>query len=96
MLIIHLQAKQPDTKAATKPTISDRAGMSPAMASPFINFMPSSSASPKMGGMTIRKENWASLALSSPSKRPVAMVLPERFLAWLVIIGEGQQNCCQQ
>ena len=35
-------------------------------------------ASPRMGGMTIRKENCASFSLLLPRRRPVAMVLPER------------------
>ena len=38
----------------------------------------SSRASPRMGGMTMRNENWASFSFLLPSRRPVAMVLPER------------------
>ena len=61
-----------------KPTINDKVGISPAIASPFIIFIPSSSASPNIGGITIRKENCASFALLSPNNKPVAIVLPER------------------
>ena len=38
-----------------------------------------SSASPKMGGMTIRNENCANFSFLLPSSKPVAMVLPERL-----------------
>ena len=80
MLIIHLQATQPDTKAATKPTANTPSEMSPITeAAPYFTiFMVSSRASPRMGGMTMRKENWASLSLLLPRMSPVAMVEPER------------------
>ena len=55
MLIIHLQATQPETKAATKPTANDNAGMLPATSSPFTIFITSNNASPKIGGITIKK-----------------------------------------
>ena len=48
MLIIHLQATQPETKAATKPTANDNAGMLPATSSPFTIFITSNNASPKV------------------------------------------------
>ena len=35
-------------------------------------------ASPKIGGITIKKENWASFALLFPNNKPVAIVDPER------------------
>ena len=78
MLIIHLQATQPETKAATKPTANDNAGMLPATSSPFTIFITSNKASPKIGGITIKKENWASFALLFPNNKPVAIVDPER------------------
>ena len=78
MLIIHLQATQPETKAAMKPTANDNAGMSPATSSPFTIFITSSNASPQIGGITIKKENWASFALLFPNNKPVAIVDPER------------------
>ena len=77
--IIHLQATQPEMKAAMKPAMRGSMAMSPPMASPFIILMASSNASPNMGGMTMRNENWAMAALLLPSMRPVAMVVPERL-----------------
>ena len=58
ILIIHLQAIHPETKAARKPTASD-AVLMPALTAEasFIIFIPSSKASPRIGGITIRKEN---------------------------------------
>ena len=80
MLIIHLQAMQPKMKDAKKPTMA-ATGEMPLMASlkPTSNIsLTSSRASPRMGGMTIRKENCASFSFLLPSSKPVAMVLPER------------------
>jgi undecaprenyl-diphosphatase len=57
ILIIHLQARQPDTNAATKPTIIGNASMPPRASSPFRPFKRSSNASPKIGGITMRNEN---------------------------------------
>lgn len=57
ILIINLQAKQPDMNAAINPTTSDVAGMLPIMLSPPIILTMSRRASPNMGGMTIKKEN---------------------------------------
>ena len=48
-------------------------------AAPFTIFIPSSNASPKMGGITIRKENCASLALLSPSNKPVEWYYPNGY-----------------
>ena len=78
MLIIHLQAMQPNTKAARKPTTSGTVSMLPITFSPLAIFSVSSRASPKMGGITMRNENWASDSFLLPSSRPVAMVDPER------------------
>ena len=50
-----------------------------AAASSPIRSLKSSRASPRMGGMTIRNENWAIFSFLLPSIRPVAMVLPERL-----------------
>ena len=83
MDIIHLQAKQPDTNAARKPiTIADaeRDVEAPCSARYSalgeMKCLTSSNASPKMGGITIRKENWASFSFLLPNSKPVAIVLP--------------------
>ena len=78
MLIIHLQAMHPEMNAARKPTMRGRVEMLPKTSSPFIIFITSSNASPRMGGITMRNENCASDSFLLPSSRPVAMVLPER------------------
>ena len=79
MLIIHLQAMHPDMNAAKKPTISDKVDISaPAMEASFTIFIPSSKASPKIGGMTIRNENCANDSFLFPQISPVAIVEPER------------------
>ena len=55
-------------------------------------------ASPRMGGMTMRKENCASFSFLLPSNRPVAMVLPERespgrtAAAWAIPITKACQR----
>ena len=81
MLIIHLQAKHPVTKAAMKPMSSTHVGVeavATASATGENRSLASKRASPRMGGMTIRKENWASFSFLLPSSKPVAMVEPER------------------
>ena len=80
MLIIHLQARHPEMNAAKNPIINALVLMLPITASvpSFIILTVSSSASPKMGGITIKKENCAKDALLFPKSRPVAIVLPER------------------
>ena len=79
MLIIHLQAAHPDRKAARKPTISAEVLISAfASDAPFMISIPESNASPKIGGITIRKENCARVSFLLPRISPVAMVLPER------------------
>ena len=95
MEIIHLQAAHPERNAARNPSISTPAPTGwPAVeadAEPIRSFM-SSRASPKMGGMTIRNENCASLSFLLPSMMPVAMVAPERdipgrtAMAWAIPI----------
>ena len=78
MFIIHLQAKQPDTKAAMNPTVNGKTSMPPKASSPFTAFKISSKASPNIGGITIRNENWANDSFLLPRSKPVAMVLHER------------------
>ena len=78
MLIIHLQAMHPLTNAATKPTTRGNVSMPANASSPLAAFKTSSNASPSMGGMTIRNENWARFSFLLPSSKPVAMVEPER------------------
>ncbi len=73
--IITLHARQPLTKAATKPMSR---GCHSMVSGSFINLMPSNKASPKIGGMTMRNENCAKSAFLTPNSRPVAMVEPER------------------
>ena len=66
-------------KAAANPIIIAPSEMSEAPeAEPLRMSIPSSSASPRIGGITIRNENCASFSLLSPSRSPVAMVEPER------------------
>ena len=69
---------QPDTNAAKKPTTNDDVEISPITSSPLNPFMMSSKASPKIGGITIKKENCARFSFLLPNKSPVAIVLPER------------------
>ena len=69
---------QPEINAAKKPTINDKVGTSETIFSPFNAFSISRRASPKMGGMTIRKENFARFSFLLPNNNPVAMVLPDR------------------
>ena len=85
---------QPKTKAATKPIIA-ASGEMPTMAwlKPSSKiFLVLSMASPKIGGITIRNEKCASFSFLSPSRSPVAMVLPERerpgsvAIAWAIPI----------
>ena len=78
MFIIHLQAMHPLTKAATKPTMRGSVSISPNASSPLTALSTSRSASPRMGGMTMRNENCASFSFLLPSKMPVAIVEPER------------------
>ena len=79
MLIIHLQATQPEIKAAKKPIISAPILISALAAEAFFTIsIPESSASPKIGGITMRKENCASVSFLFHKISPVAMVLPER------------------
>ena len=80
--IIHLQAAHPTRKAAMNPTVR---GIKPmlwdvnASPEPEIIFRQSRKASPRMGIITMKNENWASWSRRSPSKIPVAMVEPERL-----------------
>ena len=60
MLIIHLHAKQPDKNAAAKPAKSatgDIVDTAIVSAVSPISFIPSSNASPNIGGITIKNEN---------------------------------------
>ena len=79
IVIIILQAKSPDTKAAMKPI---RRGESPMPAEIDVSeedsLIKSKSCSPIIGASTIRKENWAILSLFTPDTSPVAIVAPER------------------
>ena len=64
--------------AAIKPIIKEEVEISPPNDSPFIIFNVSNNASPKIGGITIKKENCANFSFLLPNKSPVAIVLPER------------------
>lgn len=83
--IIHLQAIQPLIKAAIKPTIkalTDTGWVIPCSAKysalgARICFA-SRSASPKIGGITIKNENCARFLRLFPNNKPVAMVDPLR------------------
>ena len=72
--IMNLQARQPVTNEARKPAERGPAA-TPAVRSPLTA---SSSVSPRIGASTIRNENCATAAFLLPSKRPVAIVVPER------------------
>lgn len=80
MFIIHLHARQPETNAAIKPTISgNRPIPLDAISTPCdIPLTISSKASPNIGGITIKKENLANFSLLFPNNNPVAIVVPER------------------
>ena len=81
--IIHLQAKHPEMNAARKPMMMAEVEMGVVVpcsarysALGAKMCLKSRSASPRIGGITIRNENWASFCLLLPSRSPVAMVLP--------------------
>ena len=78
MLIINLHAKQPVTNAAINPTIAETIGKSLPNVPVDIISIVSSSASPKIGIITIMKENCAISDFFTPQSRPVEIVLPER------------------
>ena len=77
--IMNLQAKKPLAKAARNPSTSAR-GPTPAPKEPLpvATFIKSRNCSPIMGMRTIRNENWAMPLRSTPTRSPVAMVLPLR------------------
>src|SRR5574344_1975923 len=79
--IIHLQAAQPARNAAINPiesTPNDVSSLNAAVFAVLKRSIISNKASPKIGGITIRKENCASFSFLLPRRRPVAMVVPER------------------
>ena len=76
MFNIHRQAKYPDINAEKKPTKSAEIEMLfvADVKSPPIRLK---KPSPKIGTITIRKENFATLSLLLPKMIPVAMVDPD-------------------
>lgn len=89
MLIIHVQARTPVMNAAIKPTANAVKEVAPVEKSPSSKSL---AILPNIKGMTIRKENFAALALSIPKSTAVDMVAPERdipgaiAMAWAIPI----------
>ena len=75
MPIINLQARQPTTNAEMKPA---NIGTTPIDAKATSPSRMLRNISPKIGANTIRNENCAIDSFLLPSRRPVAMVVPER------------------
>ena len=71
--IIHVQATNPDKKAAIKPIVKGRIL---ALAKSIFPPKRSLAILPKINGITIRKEKRAALVLSFPSKTEVEIVAP--------------------
>ena len=74
-LIINLQANIPVRKAAIKPTITATISIPEDEKSLLIMSL---AIFPKINGTTIKNENLAALARSTPNKTDVAIVAPER------------------
>ena len=77
-LIMNLQAKHPDMNAAKKPTARGAKPIPPKSDGSSIISRTFKNVSPKIGISTMRNENCATLSFLLPSKRPVAIVVPER------------------
>ena len=78
MLIIHLHARYPETKAVRKPTMITRNEVPSFVKSPEII---SRKFAPITGINTIRKENFAISDFLFPSIIPVAIVAPDLEIA---------------